>query len=55
MPGKEFDALVIDLNAGDSFVNYFEEYILEEKFKRFIYWGTFNDIVSVYIKGRKVK
>jgi len=55
--GKEFDALVIDLNAGgDSFVDFYTEgIVLEEKLERFIHCGTFNNVVSVYIKGRKVK
>ncbi|KAL6265415.1 hypothetical protein P5V15_002211 [Pogonomyrmex californicus] len=55
MPGKEFDALIIDLNAKGSLLDNFREYTLEEKFQRFIYAGDERNIVSVYINGRKVK
>ncbi|XP_011251638.2 guanine deaminase [Camponotus floridanus] len=55
LPGKEFDALIIDLNAEHSFLNNFREYTLEENLQRFIYSGNDRNIVSVYVKGRKVK
>ncbi|XP_025269121.1 guanine deaminase [Camponotus floridanus] len=55
MSGKEFDALVIDLEAGNSLLDNFREYTLEEKLQRFIYSGNDNNIVSVYVKGRKIK
>lgn len=55
MPGKEFDALIIDLNAEGSLLDNFREYTLEEKLQRFIYSGDDRNVISVYIKGRKVK
>jgi len=55
MPGKEFDALVIDLNAENSLLDNFTDYTLEENLQRFIYSGNDRNIVSVYVKGRKVK
>jgi len=55
MPGKEFDALVIDLDAGNSLLDNFREYTLEEKLQRFIYSGNDHNIESVYVKGRKIK
>lgn len=57
LPGKEFDALIIDLNTGGSIFNGLDdtEYTLEEKFQRFIFSGDDRNIVSVYISGRKVK
>lgn len=54
-PGKQFDALIIDLNAKDSLLDNFKEYTLEENFQRFIYAGDERNIVSVYVNGRKVK
>lgn len=55
MPGKEFDALIVDVNAKDSLLDNFKEYTLEENFQRFIYAGDERNIVSVYVKGKKVK
>ncbi|XP_025269126.1 guanine deaminase [Camponotus floridanus] len=55
MPGKEFDALVIDSNAENSLLDNFTDYTLEENLQRFIYSGNDHNIVSVYVKGRKVK
>ncbi|KAL6436968.1 hypothetical protein ACFW04_004945 [Cataglyphis niger] len=53
--GKEFDALIIDLNAKNSRLDNFREYTLEENFQRFIHSGDDRNIVSVYVRGRKVK
>jgi len=55
VPGKEFDALIIDLNAKDSLLDNFKEYTLEENFQRFIYSGDERNIISVYVNGREVK
>ncbi|XP_011262743.2 guanine deaminase [Camponotus floridanus] len=55
MAGKEFDALVIDLNAENSLLDNFTDYTLEENLQRFIYSGDDRNILSVYVKGRKVK
>lgn len=55
MPGKEFDALIIDLNTKSSLLDNFKEYTLEEKLQRFMYSGDDRNIVAVYVKGRKVK
>ncbi|XP_011251642.2 guanine deaminase-like [Camponotus floridanus] len=52
--GKEFDALIIDLNAEESFIDNFREYTLEERLQRFIYSGTFHNIISIYVKGEKI-
>jgi len=54
MTGKEFDALVIDLNAQKKvlrkeFLDNFRDYALEEKFQRFIYIGTFHNMISIYV------
>jgi guanine deaminase len=60
MPGKEFDALIIDLNASSTFVNNSKEDkgiqgTLQEKLQRFIYSGDDRNIISVYVKGRNIK
>lgn len=55
VPGKEFDALIIDLNAKNSRLDNFRQYTLEENFQRFIHSGDDRNIVSVYVRGRKVK
>ncbi|XP_011139375.2 guanine deaminase [Harpegnathos saltator] len=57
LPGKEFDALIIDLNSDGSVLNDLNEieYTLEEKLQRFIHSGDDRNIVAVYINGRKVK
>lgn len=55
MPGKEFDALIIDLNAKGSLLDNFIDYTLEEHLQRFIYAGDERNIASVYVNGRKVK
>jgi len=55
VPGKEFDALIIDLNAKDSLLDNFKAYTLEENFQRFIYSGDERNIISVYVNGREVK
>ncbi|XP_070161911.1 guanine deaminase isoform X2 [Polyergus mexicanus] len=55
MPGKDFDALIINLNAKNSLLDNFKEYTLEEKLQRFIHSGDDRNIVSVYVRGRKVK
>jgi len=60
MPGKEFDALIIDLNASGTFVDNSKEYkgiqgTLQEKLQRFIYSGDDRNIISVYVKGRNIK
>ncbi|XP_051170296.1 guanine deaminase [Leptopilina boulardi] len=53
--GKQFDALVIDLNSPDSPLDNLINCTLVEKLQRFIYSGDDRNIVQVYICGRKVK
>ncbi|XP_011870403.1 PREDICTED: guanine deaminase [Vollenhovia emeryi] len=55
MPGKEFDALIVDLNAEGSLLDNLREYTLEENLQRFIYAGDERNIIAVYVNGRKVK
>ncbi|KAL0105160.1 hypothetical protein PUN28_016657 [Cardiocondyla obscurior] len=53
--GKEFDALIIDLNVQGSLLNNYREYTLEENFQRFIYAGDDRNIESVFVNGKKIK
>ncbi|KAG7206141.1 hypothetical protein KM043_003533 [Ampulex compressa] len=54
-PGKEFDALIVDVNAETGLLDNLTEYTLEDQFQRFIYSGDDRNISQVYISGRKVK
>lgn len=53
--GKEFDALVVDINVKDGILNNLQSSTLEEKFQKFIYSGDDRNIVEVYVNGCKVK
>ncbi|XP_015182300.1 PREDICTED: guanine deaminase [Polistes dominula] len=55
MPGKQFDALVINMNVNDSPIDNLMSYTLEEQLQRFIYSGDDRNILEVYVSGRKVK
>ncbi|XP_012280211.1 guanine deaminase [Orussus abietinus] len=55
VPGKDFDALVVDLNVHDGPLDNLCEYTLEEKLQRFIHSGDDRNIVEVYIAGQRVK
>lgn len=53
--GKEFDALVVDINVNDGPLNIFQNNTLEEQLQKFIYCGDDRNIVEVYVRGCKVK
>ncbi|XP_076292507.1 guanine deaminase isoform X2 [Lasioglossum baleicum] len=53
--GKEFDALVIDINAENGYLNNLKEYALEEKLEKLIYSGDDRNIAAVYVNGCKIK
>ncbi|XP_024947674.1 guanine deaminase isoform X9 [Cephus cinctus] len=55
VPGKQFDALVIDLNVSTGPLDNLIEYTLEEKLQRLIYSGDDRNIVEVYVAGQRVK
>ncbi|XP_053403346.1 guanine deaminase-like [Mercenaria mercenaria] len=52
--GKEFDALLIDLDSPDSHVDVFDEDTLEDCLDKFLYTGDDRNIRAVYVGGRKV-
>lgn len=53
-PGKEFDALVIDLNSKDGRIDDIENYSLQEMLQMFIYFGDDHNIIEVYVSGKCV-
>ncbi|CAD1472802.1 unnamed protein product, partial [Heterotrigona itama] len=46
--GKEFDALVIDIDVSDGLLNNLQSSTLEERLQKFIYSGDDRNIVEVY-------
>lgn len=55
IPGKEFDALVVDMSVSNGPIDDLMTYTLEEQLQRFIYSGDDRNIVEVYVSGYKVK
>lgn len=53
--GKEFDALIIDLNVTNSNVDYFGNLTTLELLQKFIYTGDDRNVLSVYVAGKQVK
>ncbi|XP_076641594.1 guanine deaminase isoform X2 [Halictus rubicundus] len=53
--GKEFDALVIDINVKNGYLNDLKEYTLEEKLEKLIHSGDDRNITGVYVNGCKIK
>ncbi|KAK0161849.1 hypothetical protein PV327_008256 [Microctonus hyperodae] len=53
--GKEFDALVIDVNTPNGPLDNLKNYTLNENLQRFIYSGDDRNIVEVFVSGNKVK
>lgn len=60
--GKQFDALVVDLNTDDTPVDSFDDLAAEltveeqfyERFQRFMYCGDDRNIADIYVQGNKV-
>ncbi|KAL7300514.1 guanine deaminase [Trichogramma pretiosum] len=52
--GKEFDALVIDLDSPNSVLDNLQSYTLQEKLQRLIYSGDDRNIMEVYVSGQRV-
>ncbi|ESO98756.1 hypothetical protein LOTGIDRAFT_113990 [Lottia gigantea] len=53
--GKEFDALLVDVELNDSNFDVFESDTFEDIFQKFIYLGDDRNIKRVYISGSQVK
>jgi guanine deaminase len=53
--GKDFDALIIDVNAPGGPFDVFEGDTLEDQFEKFINLGDDRNIVEVYVAGACVK
>ena len=52
--GKEFDALLIDVNSPHSIINWNTNLTLPEMFQKFFYIGDDRNILQVFVKGRLV-
>lgn len=55
LPGKQFDALVIDLKGSSGPLDDLIEYTLEERLQRLVHSGDDRNIVEVYVGGHRVK
>lgn len=53
--GKEFDALIVDMNVSNSSADYLHKCSAIELLQKFVYLGDDRNIVGVYVAGRKVK
>lgn len=54
-PGKEFDALIVDMDVKDGNADYLRPHSALELLQMFVYTGDDRNIVSVYVSGKKVK
>lgn len=54
IPGKQFDALIVNLESEGSVIDTFGHETLEEKIEKFIYLGDDRNTSNVFVKGRKV-
>ncbi|KAF7284512.1 hypothetical protein GWI33_022099 [Rhynchophorus ferrugineus] len=54
-PGKEFDALIIDVDIKDGQIDYLIDCSPWEVLQKFIYSGDDRNILEVYVSGRKLK
>jgi guanine deaminase len=54
LPGKSFDALVIDPYSANSPFDIFPFETLAQIFEKFLYLGDDRNIQDIYVQGRKV-
>lgn len=52
--GKEFDAILVDVEALDSPLDIFARDDMEDKIQKFLYNGDDRNMVEVYVAGRRV-
>lgn len=53
--GKEFDALIVDMDQANAEIDYLVEHTPMEILQKFIYCGDDRNIVKVYVAGKNVK
>lgn len=53
--GKDFDALIVDMNPNEGPADYLQECTPLELLQKFVYVGDDRNVVSVYVAGKKVK
>lgn len=52
--GKQFDALVIDVNTANTQIDVFEDDTTEDVFQKFIYLGNEQNFLNIYVNGEDV-
>lgn len=52
--GKEFDALLIDVDADDSPVDIFCDSSVDDLIQKFIYCGDDRNIKQVFVRGKRI-
>lgn len=53
--GKEFDALVVDMNVDNSSAHYFDNCTALELLQKFVFLGDDRNVQTVFVAGKKVK
>lgn len=53
--GKDFDALIVDMDVPDSSAHLLEDYAADELLQKFVFLGDDRNVQSVYVAGKKVK
>lgn len=53
--GKDFDALIIDMNVKNSSVDYFDNCDPMELLQKFVFVGDDRNVQNVFVKGKNVK
>lgn len=54
IPGKSFDALVIDVQSSNSPIDTFGHETVEELMEKYLYLGDDRNVVEVYVQGVQV-
>ncbi|RUS26083.1 guanine deaminase [Jimgerdemannia flammicorona] len=54
VPGKEFDALLVDVGVADGPIDVFDHDTTESLFEKFLYLGDERSLRAVWVKGRRV-
>ncbi|XP_022909822.1 guanine deaminase isoform X2 [Onthophagus taurus] len=53
--GKEFDAVIVDMDVKNSAVDYFKRCTPLELLQKFIFLGDDRNVINVFVQGKKVK
>lgn len=55
VPGKYFDAVIVDLSVHPCNINLLEKYSLKNMLQKFIYTADDRNVAQVFVAGRSVK